>query len=77
MEVGSAAEESWARLEDQLRWYDTKSAACQRLYKRWKLAELVVAATVPVVAALAAPPAVTAVLAAVVVILEGLQQLFQ
>ena len=77
MEVGSAAEESWARLEDQLRWYDAKSATCQRLYKRWKLAELVVAATVPVVAALAAPPAVTAALAAVVVILEGLQQLFQ
>ena len=46
-------------------------------YRRVKLVELVVAAVVPVVAALRAPAALTAGLAAVVVVLEGVQQLFQ
>jgi hypothetical protein len=67
----------WERLEDQIDWYDRKSVAAQRAYKRLKLAELVVATAVPVVAALQVPAAVTAVLAAVVVIAEGVQQLYQ
>lgn len=61
----------WKRLEDQLDWYDRESMAAQRAYKRLKLAELVVATAVPVVAALKVPAALTAVLAAVVVIAEG------
>jgi hypothetical protein len=65
------------RLEDQLTWYDTKAGQSQKAYKRLKLAQLVVGATVPVVAALALPAAVTATLAALVVLAEGIQQLNQ
>ena len=63
------------RLEDQLGWYDRKSAAAQRAYKRVKTGELVVAAAVPVVAGVGAAPLLTAALAAVVVVAEGILQL--
>jgi hypothetical protein len=65
------------RLDDQLDWYERRSLQAQRAYKRVKLIELVVAAAVPVLAGLRAPAAVTAAFAAVVVVLEGVQQLFQ
>jgi hypothetical protein len=65
---------AWVRLEDQLDWYDRKSSGAQRAYKRCKLVELVVAAAVPVLAALEAAAAVTASFAAVVVVLEGVVQ---
>lgn len=68
---------TWDRLEDQLAWYDSKSVQAQRDYKRVKVLELVVAATVPVLAGLSVRAAVTASVAAVVVVLEGLQQLYQ
>lgn len=69
---------TWQRLEDQLRWYDTKSMSCQRAYRRVKLAQLVVAAAVPVLAlASKASGLATAIAAAVVVVLEGTQQLYQ
>lgn len=68
---------AWARLEDQLSWYDHKSSAAQQAYKRVKLGQLVVGAAVPVVAALQVSAAVTATLAAIVVVAEGAQQLYQ
>ena len=68
---------AWERLEDQLAWYDAKSSSCQRAFKRGKLVQLLVAAAVPVLAALSVPAAVTASVAAVVVVLEGVQQLYQ
>jgi hypothetical protein len=68
---------AWDRLEDQLGWYDRKSMIAQRAYKRVKLGQLIVGATVPVVAGLQAPAAITATLAAIVVIAEGAQQLYQ
>ena len=68
---------AWERLEDQLGWYDRKSADCQKSYKRVKLIQLVVGATVPVVAGLQITAAVTATLAALVVVAEGAQQLYQ
>ncbi|HZJ07969.1 MAG TPA: DUF4231 domain-containing protein [Nocardioidaceae bacterium] len=68
---------TWARLEDQRAWYDTKSTGAQRNYKRTKLLQLVVGSSVPVVALMSVAPAITATLAAVVVILEGTQQLYQ
>jgi hypothetical protein len=71
------ADPTWDRLEDQLGWYDRKSVTAQQAYNRIKLGQLVVGATVPVVAALQAPAAVTAVLAAIVVVAEGAQQLYQ
>jgi hypothetical protein len=65
-----------ARLDDQLAWYDAKSGSAQRAYKRVKTAELVVAAAVPVVAGVGAPPLLTAALGAVVVLAEGILQLY-
>jgi hypothetical protein len=68
---------AWARLLDQLEWYDRKSSAAQRAFTRLKVVELVVAAAVPVVAAARGPALLTAALAAVVVVLEGVQHLYQ
>lgn len=67
----------WERLEDQLHWYDRKSLACQRYYKRTKAAQLLLGSAVPVVALIEELPVVTASIAAAVVVLEGLQQLNQ
>ena len=75
--AGERGGPAWERLEDQLGWYDRKSMQAQSAYRRVKLVELVVAAGVPVVAALRAPAALTAGLASVVVVLEGVQQLYQ
>jgi hypothetical protein len=68
---------AWGRLEDQVNWYDAKSVASQNAYKAAKLLQLVVGAAVPVVALAGTPDVVTASLGAVVVVLEGIQQLFQ
>lgn len=68
---------AWKRLEDQLDWYDTKSLSAQRMFKRTKLLELLVAAVVPVLAALDVAGAITAACAAVVVVTEAVQQLYQ
>jgi len=73
----TAATVAWERLEDELGWYDRKSVACQRIFKRCKLLQIVVAAVVPVLAALSVAAALTASVAAVVVVLEGAQQLYQ
>ncbi|KAA8889401.1 DUF4231 domain-containing protein [Nocardia colli] len=79
-EVGGSVDENdpvWVRLNEQLRWYSTKGALAQRMYKRVKFGQIAVGAAVPVVAALSAPAGVTASIAALVVIAEGAQQLFQ
>jgi hypothetical protein len=68
---------TWDRLEDQLDWYDRKSLAAQRMYKRLKVLQLIFAAAVPVAAAAGAPGWITAALGGVVLVLEGLQQLGQ
>lgn len=74
---GLAGGATWERLEDQIGWYDRKSRAAQRVYKRVKVVELVIAAAVPPLAGLGASAAPVSVLATLVVILEGLQHLFQ
>jgi hypothetical protein len=74
----SAADDpTWERLEDQLGWYDHKSRDNQRRYQWLKLLELAVAAALPVVAGVGSPVGVTGGLAAVIVVLEGVQHLFQ
>lgn len=72
-----ASDAATKRLEDQLDWYERKSASAQRAYKRVKALELVVAAIVPMLAGLSAPAWVTAGAAVVVVIAEGMVQLNQ
>jgi hypothetical protein len=68
---------TWDRLEDQIGWYDRTSGQNQRRYKWLKLLEIAVAASLPVVAAVHSPVSVTGGLAAVVVVLEGVQHVFQ
>jgi len=73
----SEEDPTWERLEDQLNWYSRKSSYSQRRYKWFKLLEIAVAASLPVVAAVHSPVWVTGGLAAVIVVLEGVQHLFQ
>jgi len=67
------------RLEDQIAWYDLKSASCQRWYKRLKITEIAFAAVIPLLAAFNFPHAliVTGTLGVFVTIFEGLLQLNQ
>jgi hypothetical protein len=60
-----------------LHYYEHRSIAAQQAYKRIKIAQLLLAAGVPVTVASTAPGIVTAVLGALVVVLEGIQQLYQ
>jgi hypothetical protein len=76
-DAASPPSPAWERLEDQLGWYDRNSARCKRGFHSLKVAQIVVAAAIPVIAALGATTAVAGVLGAVIVVLEGLQQLFQ
>lgn len=70
---------AWARLEDQLGWYDKKSDDNQKRYKQIKVTQLVLAGAIPVFSLVFQTWGnfVTAILGASVVILEGLQQLGQ
>lgn len=68
---------TWARLEDQMEWYDNKSVTSQHAYKRLKLLEIAIAAVLPVVAAMRSPIWVIGGLAAAIVVLEGIQHLYQ
>jgi hypothetical protein len=67
---------AYRRLEDQLQWYDKKSAWNKTVYKQLKLLALVVAVSIPLVA-LTGFVKITAVLGAMIAFLEGLQQLNQ
>ena len=68
---------AWERLEDQLGWYDRKSGHQKRWFQRLKVAQLVIAAAIPVVAGVGADAWITGSLGAAIVVLEGVQQLFQ
>jgi hypothetical protein len=68
---------AWRRLEDQLDWYERRSQHNKRWFQWLKVGQIVVAAAIPVTAAAGASAAVAGALGAVVVVLEGMQQLFQ
>jgi hypothetical protein len=65
----------YPRLEQQIRWYDSKSGQAQRWFKGVKAAEFVFSALVPLTALWNGW--VTASLGIAAVVLEGLQQLNQ
>jgi hypothetical protein len=65
------------RLEDQLRWYDRKSAHHKNWFQRFKVLQIVIAAAIPVVAGAGAGAWITGSLGASIVALESFQQLFQ
>jgi hypothetical protein len=66
-----------SRLDDQINWYDTKSIRNQRWFKSLKMAELILAGSVPVLAGLNAPNIVTAIVGAIVIIAESVIQMNQ
>jgi hypothetical protein len=66
-----------ARLEDQISWYDRRSAANQRWYKTLKVAVLIITGLVPVSAAFGFPAAIAGLLGFFALVAEGLQQLNQ
>lgn len=68
---------AWARLEDQIAWYDAKSRHNQRWFKGLKLVEIVTAAAIPVAAVFEAPLWLVGGGGALIVALEGVQQLQQ
>src|SRR5262245_65870746 len=67
----------YLRLEQQIRWYDTKSASAQWWYKRVKLFEFILSGVVPITALLVNGGWVTAIIGALAVLREGMQQLNQ
>src|SRR5664279_1602304 len=74
---GDAADLVWAEFCGQFKSYD-RSASRSRLAYQWsKVLAIAIAAAVTVCAAIGAVAWVTATLAALVVVLEGLQQMFQ
>ncbi|MBV8553173.1 MAG: DUF4231 domain-containing protein [Acidobacteriaceae bacterium] len=67
------------RLENQITWYNEKSALNQRRYKTLKAATIVSAAIIPVLTTASAPygARIVAGLGVLIAIIEGLQQLNQ
>ena len=68
---------AWARLQDQIAWYDSKSQVNQRWFKGLKVAQIITAAAIPVAAGVSAPVWLVGGGGALIVVLEGLQQLQQ
>jgi hypothetical protein len=68
---------AWARLNDQLRWYGDKSSFNLNCYNQIKVAQLILAGSIPGFALVAASWGrwITDILGTSVAILEGLQQL--
>jgi Protein of unknown function (DUF4231) len=67
----------WQELAALFRWYGRAATSTRLSYQVIKVAVLVIGAAVTVLAATRASSALTAALAASVVVLEGIQQLFQ
>jgi len=79
--AGEAKHPTMDRLEDQIGWYDRKSQTAQRRYKILKLAQVIIAGLIPLVAVFPIPEPqskwVTAILGLLVLIIEAVQQLNQ
>lgn len=68
---------AWARLQEQIAWYDAKSQVNQKWFKLLKICQIVTAAAIPVAAGASAPAWLVGGAGALIVVLEGLQQLQQ
>jgi hypothetical protein len=73
----AVADPTWARLEESISWYDRRSSDTRRWYRGLKIAQLVAAAAVPVFAGVGASGWLTGGLGSAIVVMEGIQQLFQ
>lgn len=69
----------YARLEDQIAWYDRKSSAAQKAFKRIKVMEILSAAIIPFLAGITLPydKLIIAGLGVLITILEGFLHLNQ
>lgn len=65
------------RLEDQITWYDRKAGYNERMFKRLRIATIVVSSSIPLCAAFVKYPVITGALGALIALFEGLQQLNQ
>lgn len=65
------------RLEDQIDWYDKKSNLNQQFFHWLKIIEIVIAAFIPFLSGINAPAILTGGAGVLIVMLEGLQHLFQ
>lgn len=65
------------RLTQQLRYYEARSRTNQRWYRFLKIVQLVAAALIPVVVSVNVSGWVTGGLGSLVVVVEGVQQLYQ
>jgi hypothetical protein len=74
---GSTADVTLRRLNSQIRWYDQQASLNNVGHKSLRVVSLAAAATIPVLAALSAPAVAAAILGAGIVVLEGMQGLFQ
>lgn len=68
---------AYARLEDQIDWYDRKSAFHQNWYRRLKIVSIAAAALVPVFSALDGYALIGGLLGVLIVVSEGLQHIGQ
>jgi hypothetical protein len=75
--VAFAPPAAWDRLETQIKWYGSHARSNKRWYMYIKVAQIVSAAIIPVIAAADLPTWIAGGLGALVVILESIQQLFQ
>jgi hypothetical protein len=65
------------RLEDQIDWYDRKSNINQKFFHWLKIIEIIIAAFIPFLSGISAPAILTGSAGVLIVVLEGLQHLFQ
>ncbi|MGZ4292328.1 MAG: DUF4231 domain-containing protein [Gaiellaceae bacterium] len=65
------------RLEDQINWYEKRSARDQRDFKRLKYVEIVAAASIPVVTVGGVSRLVPAILGGLIVVIEAVLHLNQ
>jgi hypothetical protein len=75
----AATHPAWARLEDQLGWYDRKSTNCQSWYKGLKFVQISLAVLIPVLSHLdpACAKWATSIAGAMIAVLEGVQHMNQ
>ncbi len=67
---------SLKRVTEQIAWYDRAATRSQRNFRVLKLAEIAIAAAIPVTVALDVSTSVAAVLGAVLVVFAGVQELY-
>ena len=73
--MDAKSDSGYQRLEEQILWYDRKSITNQRWYRGLKLLEIACAALIAAIAP--SYPIAASVMGVVIVILEGIQHLFQ